>query len=199
MALASTSSASDATAGTSTLCSIFEAQFTLFVESETTFAPRPAASEISEHNLTHSARRRAKVTRPTSAALHDSMLRAALARLTAARPAPPVITRAFASGRSKRGIYAGKDIRFGNNISFSHRKTRRTFKPNAQRKRLWSETLGCWLRFNLTTHALRCIDRAGGIDAYLLKTPDAKLGSIAGANARRMIEAARAAEGGGPS
>ena len=127
----------------------------------------------------------------------DSMLRAALTRLTAARPAPPVITRAFASNRSKRGIYAGKDIRFGNNISFSHRKTRRTFKPNAQRKRLWSETLGCWLRFNLTTHALRCIDRAGGIDAYLLKTPDAKLGSIAGANARRMIEAARS--GGDPS
>ena len=128
------------------------------------------------------------------------MLRAALSRLTlTARPAAPTTTRAFASGRSKRGIYAGKDIRFGNNISFSHRKTRRTFKPNAQRKRLWSETLGCWLRFNLTTHALRCIDRAGGIDAYLLKTPDAKLGSIAGANARRMIEAARATEGGGPS
>ena len=121
------------------------------------------------------------------------MLRAALSRLTlTARPAAPTTSRAFASNRSKRGIYAGKDIRFGNNISFSHRKTRRTFKPNAQRKRLWSETLGCWLRFNLTTHALRCIDRAGGIDAYLLKTPDAKLGSIAGANARRMIEAARA-------
>ena len=124
------------------------------------------------------------------------MLRAALTRLgagchLAAAARPPTTTRAFASNRSKRGIYAGKDIRFGNNISFSHRKTRRTFKPNAQRKRLWSETLGCWLRFNLTTHALRCIDRAGGIDAYLLKTPDAKLGSIAGANARRMIEAAR--------
>lgn len=105
------------------------------------------------------------------------------------------MARAFASNRSKRGIYAGKDIRFGNNISFSHRKTRRTFKPNAQRKRLWSEALGCWLRFNITTHALRCIDRAGGIDAYLLATPDAKLGSIAGANARRMIEAARGGEG----
>jgi len=118
----------------------------------------------------------------------SAMLRAVLARLA---PRPPPMARAFASNRSKRGIYAGKDIRFGNNISFSHRKTRRTFKPNAQRKRLWSEALGCWLRFNITTHALRCIDRAGGIDAYLLATPDAKLGSIAGANARRMIEAAR--------
>ena len=131
------------------------------------------------------------------------MLRAALTRLgagchlaAAARPPPATTTRAFASNRSKRGIYAGKDIRFGNNISFSHRKTRRTFKPNAQRKRLWSASLGCWLRFNVTTHALRCIDKAGGIDEYLLGTPDAKLDSIAGQNAKRLVEAARAAEGG---
>ena len=92
----------------------------------------------------------------------------------------PTTTRAFASNRSKRGIYAGKDIRFGNNISFSHRKTRRTFKPNAQRKRLWSETLGCWLRFNLapnfTLYVGRPVyrDQAGGIDARRCrKTPDA--------------------------
>ena len=131
------------------------------------------------------------------------MLRAALTRLgagchlaAAARPPPPTTTRAFASNRSKRGIYAGKDIRFGNNISFSHRKTRRTFKPNAQRKRLWSASLGCWLRFNVTTHALRCIDKAGGIDEYLLGTPDAKLDSISGQNAKRLVEAARASEGG---
>ena len=104
------------------------------------------------------------------------MLRAALTRLggwmpprAARRPPPATTTRAFASNRSK-GIYAGKDIRFGNNISFSHRKTPRTLKSTRDScKRLWSETLGCWLRFNLTTHALRCIDRAGGIDAYLLK------------------------------
>ena len=96
--------------------------------------------------------------------------------------------REFASGRSQRGIYAGKDIRFGNNVSFSNRKTRRTFKPNAQRKRLWSPTLGCWLRFNMTTHALRCIDKAGGIDEYLLQTPDAKLNSISGAVPRPWHE-----------
>ena len=104
--------------------------------------------------------------------------------------------RDLASGRSQRGIYAGKDVRFGNNVSFSHRKTRRTFKPNVQRKRLWSRTLGCWLRFNVTTHALRCIDKAGGIDEYLLGTPDAKLDSISGQNAKRLVEAARASEGG---
>ena len=117
----------------------------------------------------------------------------------AAPLSPPLgacAAREFASGRSKRGIYAGKDVRSGNNVSFSHRKTRRTFKPNAQRKRLWSASLGCWLRFNVTTHALRCIDKAGGIDEYLLGTPDAKLDSISGQNAKRLVEAARASEGG---
>ena len=73
-------------------------------------------------------------------------------------------------------------------MSFSHRKTRRKFKPNVQRKRLWSQTMACWLRFNVTTHALRCIDKAGGIDAYLLRTPETKLNSIAGANAKRMLQ-----------
>lgn len=34
--------------------------------------------------------------------------------------------------------------RFGNTISFSHRKTRRTWKPNVQLKSLWSETLDRW-------------------------------------------------------
>lgn len=93
----------------------------------------------------------------------------------------------FASNRSGRGLYAGKDIRFGNSISFSHRKTRRTFKPNVQKKRLWSRTLQCWLRFNVTTHALKCIDKKGGIDEYLLETKN--LNSIAGLNAKHMIQA----------
>ena len=148
---------------------------------------------------------------PSSA--DTAMLRACASRLGALRSRPPLIpasgapalgaprvlcaalvaARDMASGRSQRGIYAGKDVRSGNNVSFSHRKTRRTFKPNVQRKRLWSVTLGCWLRFNMTTHALRCIDKAGGIDDYLLKTPDAKLNSISGVNAKRLIESARAA------
>ncbi|CAN0016354.1 unnamed protein product, partial [Choristocarpus tenellus] len=55
---------------------------------------------------------------------------------------------------------------FGNRISFSNRKTRRTWKPNVQLKRLWSETLERWIKFHVTTHALRCVDHAGGLDRY---------------------------------
>lgn len=87
------------------------------------------------------------------------------------------------SKRATRGLYAGKNIIFGNKVSHSERKTRRSWKPNVQRKRLWSETLAKWFRFNLTTHALKCVDKAGGLDSYLLKTdlaPGAEHGSEKG-------------------
>eukprot|EP00752_Nemacystus_decipiens_P004467 g4079.t1 len=98
------------------------------------------------------------------------------------------------SKRSQIGLYAGKDIRFGNTISFSHKKNRRTWKPNVQKKALYSEVLDEWIKFQLTTHALRCVDRAGGIDKYLLKTPDKWLNSAQGSNAKRKIQEALAAK-----
>jgi large subunit ribosomal protein L28 len=72
------------------------------------------------------------------------------------------------SNRSRRGLYDGKDVRSGNNVSFSMRATKRKFKPNVFIKRLYSETLDDMLRFHVTTKALRSIDKAGGLDNYLL-------------------------------
>lgn len=46
----------------------------------------------------------------------------------------PEGVRLISSGRSRRGLYDGKDIRTGNNVSFSERKTRRKFKPNVFKK-----------------------------------------------------------------
>ena len=67
----------------------------------------------------------------------------------------------------------------------------------AAQARLWSETLGCWLRFNLTTHALRCIDRAGGIDPVLRETPDSAIGRRTALGATH--DCGRAFWGGDPS
>ena len=53
-------------------------------------------------------------------------------------------------------------------MSFSMKKTKRTFKPNVFQKRVYSETLDEMVRFHLTTSALRSIDKAGGLDNYLL-------------------------------
>jgi large subunit ribosomal protein L28 len=74
----------------------------------------------------------------------------------------------YRSNRSRRGLYDGKDIRTGNNVSFSMRATKRTFKPNVFKKRVYSEVLDEMIRFHLTTSTLRSIDKAGGLDNYLL-------------------------------
>lgn len=81
---------------------------------------------------------------------------------------PPPQQKRFRSNRSRRGLYNGKDVRFGNAVSFSNRKTRRKFKPNMFKKRVYSETLDEMIRFHLTTSTLRAIDKAGGLDNYLL-------------------------------
>jgi large subunit ribosomal protein L28 len=76
--------------------------------------------------------------------------------------------RRFRSNRSRRGLYNGKDIRTGNNLSFSMKHTKRTFKPNVFIKRVYSEILDEMVRFHLTTSTLRSIDKCGGLDNYLL-------------------------------
>jgi len=74
----------------------------------------------------------------------------------------------FRSNRSRRGLYDGKDIRSGNNVSFSMKSTKRKFKPNVFVKRVYSEILDDMIPFHLTTSTLRSIDKAGGLDNYLL-------------------------------
>lgn len=79
-------------------------------------------------------------------------------------------------GRAKRGLYGGRHIQFGNQISEDGgNKTRRTWKPNVQEKRLFSLILDRFIRIKVTTHTLRCIDKAGCIDDYLLQMPNHKL------------------------
>jgi large subunit ribosomal protein L28 len=92
----------------------------------------------------------------------------------------------FRSNRSRRGLYDGKDVRFGNKVSFSNKKTRRKFKPNVFIKRLYSETLDSMLKFHVTTSALRSIDRMGGLDNYLMRSKHVTEGE--GLKARQKIK-----------
>ncbi|KAG2691724.1 hypothetical protein I3843_08G021000 [Carya illinoinensis] len=92
-------------------------------------------------------------------------------------------------GRAKRGLYAGRHIQFGNRVSEDGgNKSRRTWKPNVQEKRLFSYILDRHIRVKVTTHALRCIDKAGGIDEYLLKTPYHKMDTEIGLYWKAKIE-----------
>ncbi len=73
------------------------------------------------------------------------------------------------SNRAKNGLFHGKDIQSGNSISHSVKHSKRKWKPNVQNKRVWSEALEGWVRFKMTTRAMRAIDDVGGIDKYLLQ------------------------------
>ncbi|KAL1855355.1 hypothetical protein Daus18300_011073 [Diaporthe australafricana] len=71
--------------------------------------------------------------------------------------------------QSNGGLYGSSRIQFGNNISEKHDvKTPRKWRPNLQRRRLWSESLRCFVQTRVTMRVLRTIDKAGGLDNYLL-------------------------------
>jgi large subunit ribosomal protein L28 len=54
-------------------------------------------------------------------------------------------------------------------------KTRRYWRPNVQRKRIWSESLGSFIKVRVTTRVLRTIDKCGGLDEYLLGEKAARI------------------------
>lgn len=78
--------------------------------------------------------------------------------------------------RAQRGLYDGKTIQSGHNVPKSRQKTARTWAPNIQDKRLWSETLATFIKAKVSTSALRTMDKLGGLDRYLAKTRSEKLG-----------------------
>jgi len=78
--------------------------------------------------------------------------------------------------RSQLGLFHGKMRQSGNNVPFSKHKTKRTWLPNVQQKRLHSDTLGENVKLKLTTRALRTIKKYGGLDSYLLNTKTDLLG-----------------------
>ncbi|KJA23949.1 hypothetical protein HYPSUDRAFT_565078 [Hypholoma sublateritium FD-334 SS-4] len=78
--------------------------------------------------------------------------------------------------RSQLGLFQGKTKQYGNNVPFSKQKTRRSWLPNIQQKRLPSQVLGENVRLKLTTRALKTIHKKGGLDNYLRETSGELLG-----------------------
>ncbi|WP_405148250.1 50S ribosomal protein L28 [Sphaerisporangium sp. NBC_01403] len=50
---------------------------------------------------------------------------------------------------------------FGNNVSHSHRRTRRRWNPNIQHRRYWVPSEGRFVRLTLSTRAIKTIDKIG--------------------------------------
>ncbi|MBS0562098.1 MAG: 50S ribosomal protein L28 [Proteobacteria bacterium] len=90
---------------------------------------------------------------------------------------------------SRRCDITGKGVLTGNNVSHANNKTRRRFLPNLQDTTMLSDALGQPVRMRLSTRAIRTVEHNGGIDAFLLGTPDRNLAEPARELKRRIVRA----------
>ena len=91
---------------------------------------------------------------------------------------------------ARRCGITGKGVQTGNNVSHAKNRARRRVLPNLQQASIMSDALGTPIRLRLSTRAIRSIEHKGGLDAYLLSTPDAKLPDDARRIKRRIKKAA---------
>mmetsp|Transcript_17568 Transcript_17568/g.36394 ORF Transcript_17568/g.36394 Transcript_17568/m.36394 type:complete len:148 (+) Transcript_17568:334-777(+) len=114
--------------------------------------------------------------------------------LSANRPSKTKGTLDIRSGKSARGIIHSIKAT-GNNVSHSKRKTKRTFKPNVFKRRLYSEVLGSMVGpVNVSATGLRDIDKWGGLDNYILRNQNNRVrweGEIGRIRKRVMEEVKR--------
>ena len=90
---------------------------------------------------------------------------------------------------SRRCQITGKGVLTGNNVSHANNKTRRRYLPNLQETALLSDVLGTPVRLRLTTSGIRTVEHNGGLDAFLLGTPNRRLPLAAQALKRRILRA----------
>ena len=88
---------------------------------------------------------------------------------------------------SRRCEITGKGVLAGNNVSHANNKTRRRFLPNLQESSMLSDILGVNVTMRLCTRAIRTVEHNGGIDAFLLGTPNRRLPEEAQVVKRRIL------------
>jgi large subunit ribosomal protein L28 len=87
----------------------------------------------------------------------------------------------------------GKTRLTGHNVSHANNRTKRVFLPNLQNVTLLSEKLDRSFKFRVSTQGVRSVEHVGGLDNWLLKTPDAKLSLRARKVKRELVKAQNAA------
>ncbi len=95
---------------------------------------------------------------------------------------------------SRRCDFTQTGVQTGNNVSHAKNRTRRRFLPNIQDTSMLSDALGEMVSVRVAAKAIRTIDKRGGLDAFLLSTPDAKLGPDALTVKRRIQKAMKKRE-----
>ncbi len=73
---------------------------------------------------------------------------------------------------TRRCELTGKGPMSGNLRSHAENKTRRVFRPNLVDVTLISDALQRKVRLRVSAHALKTVERTGGLDAFLVKAKD---------------------------
>jgi large subunit ribosomal protein L28 len=89
---------------------------------------------------------------------------------------------------SRRCELTGKAVQSGNLVSHSNRKTRTRFLPNLCNVTLISDALQRSVRLRVAAAALRTVEHRGGLDAFLMKAPDADLSQGARTLKREIVK-----------
>jgi large subunit ribosomal protein L28 len=97
---------------------------------------------------------------------------------------------------ARRCGITGKGVLTGNNVSHANNKSRRRFLPNLQETSFFSDVLASSIQLRLTTNGIRTIEHNGGLDAFLLGTPNRNLPPEAMVLKRRIIRAQAKKDGG---
>ena len=69
----------------------------------------------------------------------------------------------------------GKKYLSGNNVSHAKNRTKRRFLPNLQNISFLSDKLGKKVQLKVATSTIRTVEKKGGLDEFLINTPNSKL------------------------
>ena len=90
---------------------------------------------------------------------------------------------------ARRCMITGKGVMSGNNVSHANNKTRRRYLPNLQQQSFFSDVLGTSIQIRLSVNGIRTIEHNGGLDSFLIGTPDRRLPDEAQSLKRRILRA----------
>jgi len=90
---------------------------------------------------------------------------------------------------SRRCELTGKGPIVKNNVSHSNRKSKVWMTPNIQKRRLYSDTLGCFVTLRVATRTIRAIEHVGGFDRFILRQEPSVLSKRAQSTQSRIRKA----------
>ena len=94
---------------------------------------------------------------------------------------------------TRRCELTGKLPMFGQLRSHAENKSKRTFRPNLCEVTLISDALQRKVRLRISAHALKSVERRGGLDAFLMKANEEELSDRC-RKLRREVKKAQADE-----